>query len=552
MVRIRSITGHLLFYALALSLPILIMSGLIAWGYLRQEERRIDRLSETQIANATSEIESRLATFRATLTTLSVSPSVLNADVEDIRSRLERIGVVGGVWFTLRDRNGRQLLNTRKPPGAPLPAFRGQGDSIIFDEGKPYVSNLIRARVAESWAITLSVPVRASPESSEVRYALTAVIPVSYMREILTRAPPGWIVTINDRAGKIVARSLAHEQWVGKPMSETVQNSTKDVPPGGGGIWTDVYTLEGTRVRGAYWRMVSTGWLIGVAALPEVYEAPKRSILLLGIALAALCLLTATILAFFMGRRITRAIEALQVKAFAMRDMRVIDVPRTSVDEVNTVAEIMRKTAVALRARQEQQTTLIQELNHRVKNTLATVQAISRMTLKNAKDLPSFDQTFSSRLLALSVTHDLLTESAWSGVELQDLLEKELKPFQVGSRVVMNGPKINLTSKIAVALGMAIHEMGTNAAKYGALRGDSGEIRISWSVAGDVLRFEWSERTDQPIMPPGRTGFGTQLIHQTIARDLEGSVNLTYASDGLRAIFLIPLGAHDRIEPSAG
>jgi two-component sensor histidine kinase len=253
-----------------------------------------------------------------------------------------------------------------------------------------------------------------------------------------------------------------------------------------------------------------------------------------------------------MGRRITRAIEALQAKAFAMRDMRVVDVPRTAVDEVNSVAEIMRDTAVALRARQEQQTTLIQELNHRVKNTLATIQAISRMTLKNAKDLSSFDQTFSSRLFALSVTHDLLTASAWSGVELHDLLEKELKPFQVGRRVVTNGPKVNLTSKIAVALGMAIHEMGTNAAKYGALRGDSGEIRISWSVAGELLRFEWSERSDQPIRPPGRTGFGTQLIHQTIARELEGSVELSYAPDGLRAVFQIPLGAHDRIDPSAG
>jgi two-component sensor histidine kinase len=372
------------------------------------------------------------------------------------------------------------------------------------------------------------------------------------LREILTRAPRGWIVTVNDRAGKIVARSLAHDQWVGKPMSETVRNSTRDVRPGEGGLWSNVYSLEGTRVRGAYRRMASTGWLVGVAALPAVYEAPKRSILRLGAALAVLSLLTATTVAFLMGRRITRAIEALQVKAFAMRDMRVIDVPRTSVDEVNMVAAIMRDTAAALLARQEQQTTLIQELNHRVKNTLATVQAISRMTLKNSDDLSTFDRTFSSRLLALSVTHDLLTESAWSGVELHDLLEKELKPFHVGSQVAATGPAINLTSKIAVALGMAIHEMGTNAAKYGALRDVSGRIDISWSVTGDKLRFEWSERSDRPITPPSRTGFGTQLIRQAIARELEGGVDLSYGDHGLRAVFQIPLGAHDRIETSAG
>src|SRR6187200_1634574 len=111
MFQVRSITGHLLLYGLALVLPILVMSGVIGWAYLRQEEQRIDNLAEAQVVAVTSEIHNRLDTIRATLNVLSVGPSVVAGDVEDVRRRLEQIGMPPGVWFTLRDRDGRQLLN---------------------------------------------------------------------------------------------------------------------------------------------------------------------------------------------------------------------------------------------------------------------------------------------------------------------------------------------------------------------------------------------------------------------------------------------------------
>jgi two-component sensor histidine kinase len=545
MLRIRSITGHLLLYALALALPILLMSGLIGWAYMRQEERRIDNLAEAQVAAVGSEIENRLEAFRTALTVLSVSPSVIAGDANDIRRRLEQIHMPGGVWFVLRDPRGQQLLNTKLPPGAPLPTFPSEGDNLIFQRGETYYANLLWGPVGETWITGIAVPVRSPPGEGEIKYSLSVVIPASYFQRIFEQVPKGWVIAINDRAGKIIARSLAHEQWVGKPMSRTGWEVTKDVPPGQGGLWQSVYSLEGTRVRGAYHRMESTGWLVGVSALPEVYQAPQRSILMIGAALVTVSLLLATLLAFLLGRRITRAIEVLQVKASAMRDMRVIDFPRTSLDEVNAVAAIMRDTAQVLRTRQEQQTTLIQELNHRVKNTLATIQSISRMTMKNSKNISAFDQAFSSRLMALSATHNLLTQTAWSGVGLHELLATELRPFQ-SHRVLFDGPSVNVSSKVAVALGMAVHEMGTNAAKYGALQGGDGTIRVHWSVAGDTLTLDWRERSERKIAPPDRQGFGSRLIQQTIVRELQGSINTVYHEDGLHAVLKIPLGVDDR------
>ncbi len=552
MLRPRSITGHLFLYALALTLPILLVSGFIGWAYVQQEGQRIDSLAERQVQTIASQIDNRLAAFRATLNVLSVGSQVLDGNMDDLRSRLGQMNLPSEIWFTVRDRNGRQVLNTAVAPGEPLPAFSGRGDPVIFENGQTYTSDLIWAPVTKQWAVTLSVPVRVPAVTGEVRFALSAGIPATYFQKLLADVPPGWIIAINDREGKILARSRGHDEWVSKLMARKGWDLTKDVPPGQGGLWRDVYTLEGTKVIGAYHRMESTGWLIGVSALPEVYEAPRWDIIRVGLLLLTLSLLLALSLALLMGRRITRAIKVLQVKAAAMRDMKVIDVPLTSLDEVNNVAQIMRNTAQALRNRQQQQTTLIQELNHRVKNTLTTIQAISRMTLKNSRDLAAFEQTFSARLLALSSTHNLLTESAWSGVQLRELLITELEPFRVSPRLSMRGPAVHLTSKVAVALGMAIHEIGTNATKYGAFHSPGGSVRISWSVSDGVLTLHWQEKCDHPILPPSRQGFGSRLINQTIVRELQGNVNMTYNPDGLHATLTIPLSVDDRMELQVG
>ena len=547
MLRMSSITGHLFLFALALALPILLMSGLIGWAYVSQEERRIERLAERQTAQVVSQIDNRLEAYRAMLDVLAVGRRVLDGDMEGLRTQLEQVHITPGIWFTVRARSGQQILNTSVPRSEPLPAFPGRGDSVIFNEGKPFTSNLIWAPVTKQWAVTLSMPIRVPPVTGEVKYALSIGVPASHLQTLVADVPRGWVAVISDREGKVLARSLQHAEWVGKPMALGAWEMTRDVPPGQGGLWRDVFTLEGIKVIGAYHRMNSTGWLVGVSALPQVYAAPRRNILLLGSLLAIVSLLLASLLAFLMGRRIINAIHVLEVKASGMRDMKVIEFPRTSLKEVNTVADIMRNTTQVLQARQKQQTTLMQELNHRVKNTLATVQSISRMTSRNSNDIKAYEEAFSARLLALSSTHNLLTESAWLGVELHQLLRTELKPFQTRARVSFDGPSVTLTSKVAVALGMAVHEMATNAAKHGAWQGSDGSVRIRWSVKDDLLTFEWREKCARVIEPPTNSGFGSRLLRQTTVHELQGKVETLYNRDGLYAVFTIPLNVDDRL-----
>lgn len=191
----------------------------------------------------------------------------------------------------------------------------------------------------------------------------------------------------------------------------------------------------------------------------------------------------------------------------------------------------------------ERQKLMIDELNHRVKNTLATVQSIAMQTARSHADPATFAEGFQARLLALSHTHDLLTRSHWEGADLADILKHETVAH--GShRVTLNGPPIALEPAAALSLGMIFHELATNAAKYGALSAPEGRVLVDWAVANQlspILTLSWREVDGPPVRAPERRGFGSRLIERNVRHDLAGEIKLAYANDGFSAEFSIPL-----------
>lgn len=197
---------------------------------------------------------------------------------------------------------------------------------------------------------------------------------------------------------------------------------------------------------------------------------------------------------------------------------------------------------------EERQAILLHELNHRVKNTLATVQSVASMTRRSAQQGdPAAWDAFMGRVQGLAKTHDLLTASHWQGALLSDVLNNELEPYQdsMRQRIRLRGPKVNLQPSAVLALGLAIHELATNATKYGSLSSPEGRINVMWAVTPTlnppVLIVEWVESGGPRVAPPSRQGFGTKLIQRGLAQQLGGEIKLDFRPEGIRCVITFPL-----------
>ena len=193
---------------------------------------------------------------------------------------------------------------------------------------------------------------------------------------------------------------------------------------------------------------------------------------------------------------------------------------------------------------------LTRELNHRVKNTLANVLSIVALTRRRATTLPEFADSLEGRIRALSATHDLLTQSDWGTTPIALVIRAELAPYaqDVQRHLTLGGPDVELAPNDALSLGLAIHELATNAAKYGALSVEQGRVSIHWEIAGENLaRIEWIE-TGGPeidIEQQRKRGFGTELIEKIVAHELRNPVDLRFDREGVRCTLLIPVRRRD-------
>jgi two-component sensor histidine kinase len=200
---------------------------------------------------------------------------------------------------------------------------------------------------------------------------------------------------------------------------------------------------------------------------------------------------------------------------------------------------------------EERQKLLIDELNHRVKNTLATVQSLATQTARGTESPEEFRKAFEGRLIALSQAHDQLTRRHWKSADLRDIVEGVTSPHLARSResqdqIVIEGEAITVAPRVALTLALGLHELTTNAAKYGALSVPAGRIAVNWWVVREPslpprLLIEWRERGGPPVTVPARQGFGTRFIEGSVASELQGKARLDYDAAGLVCTMNIPL-----------
>jgi two-component sensor histidine kinase len=251
------------------------------------------------------------------------------------------------------------------------------------------------------------------------------------------------------------------------------------------------------------------------------------------------------------NRQLMLVVEAASPHALAPLSMVTLLFGLALASLLMLLARLLTQQAVEDQARlaffEEQHSirnSLSRELNHRVKNTLANVLSIIALTRRRTSDLDEFADSVEGRIRSLSATHDLLTGTDWGTTPIKSVIEAELQHCRTSSEqaLIIEGPAVELAPNDALTFGLAVHEMATNAAKYGALSTAGGTVSVRWEMIGDDLaEVEWQESGGPPVVPPERRGFGTELIEKIVAHELRYPIKLEFEPAGLRCVMRVPV-----------
>jgi two-component sensor histidine kinase len=541
---------------LCVLVPMLLVSVLDAlhdWDAGRANTERMLVARSEALASA---VKRELDLSRVTLQVLATSPQLAAGDLAAFYDRLRDVPVPEGARIALADASGRMLLNSILPFGGPLPP-RGDTGVVarVFATGEPQVSDLYTGQATREPLVAVDVPVRLN---GRVAYDLTMGFRADRLNRVLAEQhlAPGWIAAVVDGRGVLVARSLNPGQAVGRPATPATAAAIA-----AGDTLFSTTSQEGVAVRAARAAIPGTAWNVVVAVPVARIEAPlRRSLLETGLVNGGL-LFTGLLAALWHARRITGPVGALSAGATALgRGAAPPPVPR-GVREASAAGLALSGAAADLARRgrerdvaERRRGLLVAELNHRVKNTLATVQSLAAQTIKRADgNIGRFSHDFGGRLQALARAHDLLTASAWEGSKLGTVARHALAPWSGQGRlqVVDAGGGAGVVGPHqALALVLGLHELATNAAKHGALSRPGGRVAVvlSADAGGGVLRLDWGESGGPALSgeQASRPGFGIRLLERGLAHDLgEGSaVRLRFEPEGLRAeIRFLPAGA---------
>jgi two-component sensor histidine kinase len=456
-----------------------------------------------------------------------------------------------GAAITLVTADAQIALMTIWHPGERRTGVRGADGAIqTLASGRPQISNLFRGAATGRFAVAIGIPVYAEPGTAGQRVVTSTIglgLPQARLATALeaqrSTSAPGWVTTVVDREGTIVARTLGGEGLVGRPMRPEMLvrvTATEE------GIVRKVTTREGIPVIIAFSHGPRSGYAV-ILTMPEVeFEAQLRAALGRILGIGAILTAAGVGLAMLLARRTVAAFRRVGVVVMGGAES-----GGTGLREADALAAAFA-TALTERARIERQHRLVvAELNHRVKNVLATVQALAAQTLRgpSGKDPASFAAGLDSRLRALARAHDLLTAASWETMDLDAVARAALAPWLTGdtataritlSCVPRSGRVVRLFPGQAQTLALALHELATNATRHGALSVPNGSVEVSCreSVDGEV-RLEWSESNGPPITgPPTQRGFGMRLLEKALARDLGSgaAVELRFEPGGLQAV----------------
>jgi two-component sensor histidine kinase len=528
--------------ALAVALPLLLLTAGIVWR-LAENERDNQRQAIVYSTRALASAVDALLDKQISVARVLTSSLALQADdIVEFRKQAEsaRSNLSGG-WIMLADENGQQLVNLARPEGEQLPVRQSSGVELqrkALQTNEIQISDVIHGRFVNVPIITIEVPVL---RPGKPPLALAIIMDTSAFKTVMDERhlPDGWLGGLIDRNGHFIARSREHDRMVGKPASLGFRTAALKGKQG----WFEFPSLEGEPLANYHVTSDRSGWVVALATDKASFEAPIRRTVWVALLAGGAATLLSILLAIWAARRIAEPIEQIEQGTHALLRREPIALDKTGVSEVDRALDAFVATASTLEKHEKERDEreahvglIMRELSHRSKNLLAIVLAIARQTSRNTDSFEEFEQRFNARIQALADAHDLLVEQQWVGAALEDLVRAQLSVFGT-ERVSYGGDKVVLRAEAAQNVALALHELATNAMKYGALSVSEGRVTIEWTpqdggVEAHGIRLTWRETGGPPVKKPTRSGFGRMVLERVTVNAL-GSGGAEFKSDGL-------------------
>ena len=530
-----------------LLVAVILLPGLIFSAIAFQRNNQAQQAMLTSLAEATAgsiaeTVDRHVAGMVMTLKVFAASRAVESGDFESVYQRASKALAGTDTFLAAADAQMRLIFNTRAPLGAPLADITDQQTAErVIETGAPAITGVFYGSTAQRWVFNAMLPVADNAAGlrllilSQNVEALAGALAARNLRG-------GWNAVIVDGAGIVLASS---ESWaaVGKPFLLVAG----DRPVSGRTVPVTI-EHEGATYETIVSRSELTGWQTIVWAPSEVVRAPivsaMRTLAVGGLAVLAV----GVVLAWVLGRRITGSVRQLAGDARRLGAGEYVEEGDYPVFEIATVSQALAQASKDRRAAENEIRFLMREVAHRSKNQLTVVSSIAKQTARHARTFAAFQDSFQKRVQGLARSTDLLIAGGVAGIELRALVDAQLEPFRPSdaTRIEIAGAPFRLSHQAAQTLGLALHELATNAAKYGAFAWPDGRMKVSWKRSGDRLEFLWREFVPRVRRRGDSRGFGTEVIERMMGGALDAQIERTLHADGLECRFSMPLS---RLEP---
>jgi len=472
-------------------------------------------------------VDAKLERAAGLLAALGISRAATEHDWARLDKQARAALPDSDAWIVVQDRSGRQLVNTRLPAGVALPSGsppREMWDAI--SRGKQHICNLATG-VVEPQIVCVDAPIGTGPSPD---YSITAVFRPSAFSSTVTRQDidDGDIATLVDRDQKVIWRNIKPAQFIGHSATGPIAHALRS---GTGAGVLESTSLEGIPMLSAYHRSSLSGWSVIVGSPLKKVQAGSKRTIVQGSVLFLVVLLFAAALAAVLGTKLHAGVNALVGASNSGGDPSPMK--RSGIAEIDHVGDALSKAFTARAQSERHQQMLIGELNHRVKNTLSVVQSLAYQTFRGSSSPHDAIAAFEARLQALAAAHNLLTEQKWESASMRRIVQVGLRPFCDLARCEIDGPDVQVSPQTAVSLALAIHELATNATKYGALSTDTGRIIANWTAEDGTFVLNWREVGGPPVKAPKGEGFGMRLIRRSLAAELRGNVEVDFNEAGV-------------------